>query len=338
MPTEKEAKKVFVIMPFERANERNQKELDEYFKKTLKKFIEGLGDLEYQYEVTRSGTEFNINKNIILQLHEADIVICDLSGSAIPNPNVMFELGIRFSVSRRPVILCREQNEDNQSMFDIGWLHTHEYRAAQPDTLQDYIQKKLKEYETNPTAYESPVLDVIGREFEVGKEAKRNEVVRALAGINIGLWAVELGMFDCIATYLTTILGDDPTPDTLDKFRSWWMYSREKLEGYDWSQFMFDLRSFSPLEILLVELKLIDYLPDEVKKLVPSLFMKFYIDHIASTNSVAEPFAKTSKLFLDTGKIGDLAGLVRNFIATDDPSKRSKIYDSLLEAIESLQN
>jgi len=102
----KTEKDVFVIMPFSKANNRNQEQLTNFFK-TLQSSIESEDNLTYKYRVRRSGDDFNITDHIIRNLFNADIVIADISGEE-PNPNVMYELGVRLALSEKPVILIRE--------------------------------------------------------------------------------------------------------------------------------------------------------------------------------------------------------------------------------------
>jgi hypothetical protein len=91
--------------PFE-GGSRNEAQLTVFFENNLKRPIEA-ADLRDRYEVYRSGQSFDIHAEIIRDLCRADIVIADLSG-VDPNPNVLYELGVRLALSTRPVILtCR---------------------------------------------------------------------------------------------------------------------------------------------------------------------------------------------------------------------------------------
>ncbi|WP_052343844.1 hypothetical protein [Bacillus massiliigorillae] len=69
--------------------------------------------------VSDSDGETNmIHKNIIQNIYNADIVVCDISGR---NPNVLFELGMRLTFDKPTVIIM-----DNQTdfLFDIGSIDT----------------------------------------------------------------------------------------------------------------------------------------------------------------------------------------------------------------------
>lgn len=65
-----------------------------------------------------------IHANIVKQLVEADMVLCDLSGH---NPNVFFELGVRTSLNK-PIALVKD--EHTTLPFDTAGINTHEYDCS----------------------------------------------------------------------------------------------------------------------------------------------------------------------------------------------------------------
>ncbi len=66
-----------------------------------------------------------IHAEIIRNLEEADLVLCDISSH---NPNVFFELGIRTALDR-PIAIVRDSLTDRLP-FDTGILNTHTYDAS----------------------------------------------------------------------------------------------------------------------------------------------------------------------------------------------------------------
>lgn len=74
-------KNIFVAMPFVSANDRDQQALTKFFDDYIKYPIENDADLRGNYLVRRSADDFAILDQIILDLVNADIVICDLSGA-----------------------------------------------------------------------------------------------------------------------------------------------------------------------------------------------------------------------------------------------------------------
>ncbi|WP_062204162.1 hypothetical protein [Demequina salsinemoris] len=65
-----------------------------------------------------------IHARIVQHLIEADMVLCDLSGS---NPNVFFELGVRTSLNRAISLVIDEKSE---IPFDTSGIHTKEYSST----------------------------------------------------------------------------------------------------------------------------------------------------------------------------------------------------------------
>ncbi|MGY6278119.1 hypothetical protein [Methylomonas sp. MgM2] len=153
-------KKIYVIMPFVSSPARNRSQLDSYFNNVIKKPLENI-DVEGQlYEVSRSSNEFNITDSIILNIFESDILIADISGKQ-PNPNVMYELGLRLALSDKPTILIRENHPENRDVFDISQLHTFGYDPLDYTVLMDYLKAKVVSFEKNEEDYKSPILNVL---------------------------------------------------------------------------------------------------------------------------------------------------------------------------------
>jgi nucleoside 2-deoxyribosyltransferase len=65
-----------------------------------------------------------IHANIVKQLQDADLVLCDLSSH---NPNVFFELGVRTSLNL-PVALVSD--EHTRLPFDVSGINTHSYQST----------------------------------------------------------------------------------------------------------------------------------------------------------------------------------------------------------------
>jgi hypothetical protein len=157
--TEKELRELFVIMPFTKTETRNQRQLTSFFNTNIKKAIEN-GLLNHQYRVWRSGERFNITDEIIRDLYRADIVIADLSGVQ-PNPNVMYELGVRLAVSDKPVILIREQSASNMKVFDVDSYYIFQYDPFAYCELETHLVDKIRRFETNQETFKSPIHKVL---------------------------------------------------------------------------------------------------------------------------------------------------------------------------------
>ncbi|APH23033.1 RNA helicase [Clostridium botulinum] len=93
-----------------------------------------------------------IQKRIVQNIYNSDIVICDVSGK---NPNVMFELGMRLAFDKPTVII--KDNHTNYT-FDTGVIEHLEYprdlRFAKIVEFKKNLSNKLiatlKEFKNNP--------------------------------------------------------------------------------------------------------------------------------------------------------------------------------------------
>jgi len=158
----KSKKDIFVIMPFTGSPTRKKEQLTAFFE-FLKKEIEN-EELQFKYNVFRSGEDFNITDQIIKDLYSSDIVIADLSGE-LPNANVMYELGVRLAISEKPVILIREKNIKNLQVFDIQTYYTYPYDPLNLPELFKHIIEKLKRFETGEEKFVSPVFKIIPKDM-----------------------------------------------------------------------------------------------------------------------------------------------------------------------------
>lgn len=154
---------IFVIMPFRHTPMRNKSQLTAFFDDQIKKTIEQ-GRFKFKYNVRRSDETFNITEQIIKDIYDADIVICDLSGKD-SNPNVMYELGIRLALTNRPVILIREAHAENKTIFDISGFYVHSYDPLNYKALITHLKSKLKKIEDGSEEYVSPVLKIVKEEI-----------------------------------------------------------------------------------------------------------------------------------------------------------------------------
>jgi hypothetical protein len=72
--------------------------------------------------VSNSDGEINIiHKNIITNIYNSDIVVCDISGR---NPNVLFELGMRLTFDKPTVII---KDDETPYIFDTSSIETLTY-------------------------------------------------------------------------------------------------------------------------------------------------------------------------------------------------------------------
>ena len=200
IPMAKPEKVIFVIMPFTETPTRNKEQLSSFFEDTIKNPIE-VEEFINRYKVRRSDETFNITEQIIKDLFAADIVIADLSGKQ-PNPNVMYELGVRLALSNKPVILMRENHPDNRNVFDITGFYAHPYDPFKYGELQKHLIEKIHRFETREEVYESPILKVIG-----GNAALQHSALRELSSEK--QWELVLQGIQIVAKYSAIAFGSN---------------------------------------------------------------------------------------------------------------------------------
>ena len=122
-------KKIFFVTPIGDSNSNEHRDADFVMNTFISPVAEKLG-----YEVLRADliqTVTDISDSIIEQLDNSDLVIADITNS---NPNVMFELGYRFS-NKKPYLILTQSIPDIP--FDIKGIRALEYTVTAPD-IKDF--------------------------------------------------------------------------------------------------------------------------------------------------------------------------------------------------------
>jgi hypothetical protein len=84
-------------------------------KSVLIESIESIKDFNFKVRLVSDADDVGIiQKRIVQNLYDADIVVCDVSGK---NPNVMFELGMRLAFDK-PTVIVKDDKTDYS--FDTG--------------------------------------------------------------------------------------------------------------------------------------------------------------------------------------------------------------------------
>ncbi|MDR2555382.1 MAG: hypothetical protein LBC64_08145 [Fibromonadaceae bacterium] len=160
--TEKEIIKVGLVMPISETKdffEGHWKDVQEI----LKGFLKEIANYDFECEMVSYSKEVNlIHSNIVKNLYESDLVICDISGL---NPNVMLEMGIRLTFDK-PIIVIKDKETDYP--FDIKPLEYIPYSrdlnyTKMLEFKKDFLNKieaTIKEYKTNSDY--SPFLKYFG--------------------------------------------------------------------------------------------------------------------------------------------------------------------------------
>jgi hypothetical protein len=160
--TEKEKIKVGLVMPISDMPDLPEGHWTDV-QKILKGFLSKISNYDFECEMVSYSKEVNlIHSNIVKNLYESDLVICDISGL---NPNVMLEMGIRLAFDK-PIIVIKDKETDYP--FDIRPLQYIEYNRDLKytnmlnfeETLLNKIEATIKEYKENSNY--SPFLKHFG--------------------------------------------------------------------------------------------------------------------------------------------------------------------------------
>lgn len=172
---EKEIRQVFVIMPYKTLT-REYRHLALFFENNIKAPIEK-ANFNSKYIVSRYDESFDITANLIKNLQNADIVICDLSGVE-GQPNVMYQLGVRLAVSNKPNILIREKHRNNTQIFDISGFYTYLYDKLDYPDLTKFLIKAIEDIDAGTHKYLSPVRAILNLDSNSSIESKNNKKLK----------------------------------------------------------------------------------------------------------------------------------------------------------------
>jgi len=277
---EKEKREIFVIMPFKETPTRSEADLTEFFEANIKARIQNEASLKYQYLVRRSDDSFDINAQIIRNVYKADVVICDLSGNQ-PNPNVMYELGMRLALSNKPVILIREKHPGNKRIFDIYGFSTYDYCITQYRKLEDHLIAKLRKFETGGEAFESPVLRILKTEPRVLQEINRRRVLKLMMSFRAEVAGLQRLLVGALSDFFKEhkIKHSLKTPEEMIKF---FRKNNATLERLPWKNFVFNPRAMPAIGAFLNELPLSDLIDEDLERLLNTFVSEYYNYFLAS--------------------------------------------------------
>lgn len=133
-----EKKICFVVTPISDENTAIRRHIDGIIDQAI---IPAIGD-EFEIKVAHREYEIgSINDRVIRNVYNADLVIANLTGL---NPNVMFELGVRYSCGKATVVIAEI---DTKLPFDITDENTIFYindpsgAAELRDKLEEFVKR-----------------------------------------------------------------------------------------------------------------------------------------------------------------------------------------------------
>lgn len=132
--TESTEKTCFIVMPISNVDGYDQGHFDRVYNFIIKPACKKAGFSAVRADDTKHTN--TIILDILKQIVEADMVICDMSSK---NPNVMYELGIRQAFNL-PVVLLKDNRTTR--IFDTSPLRDVEYdHSLRIDTVNAAIEK-----------------------------------------------------------------------------------------------------------------------------------------------------------------------------------------------------
>jgi hypothetical protein len=158
----------YVIMPFSKAGGWDADRWDQFFELELRPLITAEG-----YRCERStATRGNIVKQIVQNLNNARLVVADLTGL---NFNVLYELGVRHSLSRRTIMIT----QDNPDLlpFDLKSYGCRQYSLVDPHGQTGFktmIHELIEHVRTDPDADDSPVADFVNIRQQAESDAAKS--------------------------------------------------------------------------------------------------------------------------------------------------------------------
>lgn len=287
-------RRVFVIMPFSEANTRRKGDLDFLFAQVIKRSIEEV-EYTFSYQVTRSDDAFDITTAMLRRIYEADIVIADLSGS-VPNPNVMFELGVRLASSNGFVILIRENNATNRPIFDTSTFFTFYYSTEHYDQLQEHLTSQIRRYENNQLEWcGSPVLNALERTPDLNETVKYARGYTALDNVYADFRTLLHNALLTAAWFVEERAGRSSPKVILEDERTWDEFFEKMAQiehecgGLPWKEFGFEIQSLPAITQFICERPLRGILPDR-SEMTLSFWLREYWAVFAGTNATWRHF------------------------------------------------
>jgi hypothetical protein len=167
-------------MPFSSIAGISEKKWTETYEELFKPAIEDsrLGYVCERSEI-RNGA---FTKDIIENLKNASVVLADVTGL---NPSVMWELGVRHTLSKRTIMLVRSDKAENRIISDMkiyGVVSYNPNSARGVNEFKTQIRKILTDIQKSPDRSDSPVFDFLRDEERIVGLNERKTIVRKLKG------------------------------------------------------------------------------------------------------------------------------------------------------------
>jgi len=123
----------------------------------------------------------SFSEEIIKNLKNSDLVLADLTDY---NPNVMWELGIRHTISTKTIMICQKEQIDNLPS-DIRHFGVIGYgrEITDAEEFKEEIEKMLSEINSNSDLNTSPVRNVLNAEDIILSRVQRKTIINKISGL-----------------------------------------------------------------------------------------------------------------------------------------------------------
>lgn len=324
-------------MPFVETPERNQSDLNAFYYDNIKNPIEKYTGFKNQYKVLRSEDTFDITTQIIFNIYDSDILICDLSGYQA-NPNVMYELGVRLALSNDPVILIREENEKNRKIFDIAGFHSFDYKITQYKKVEEYLINKILKFETGEEIFKSPVLKTLKRHPIVTIELSNREINSRMIALHREITFLKARFSDAVWTFLKDKVTEDQWLKIRDQKDNTNIMKAlgEKILTIDWTGFNFQINHLPCISHFVSSYPLVDVIHNDCESEFSIFITDFYGNYLTS-NSYWQNF-KWDRFLKFTYDIDFLLNIILAIVGVINPehySQKEKFYTYLRQTLNS---
>jgi tetratricopeptide (TPR) repeat protein len=179
----------FVAMPIRSAGSEEHEHFFAIYQ-TIADVVAALGIRCYR--VDQGKLTGNINKEIVKQLAESDLVIADLTDL---NPNVFYELGVRHALRRSGTILLCDKSITSTIPFDINQYKVIQYEGTLPGSrrMAEELRATIEAWSANIEApqTDSPVHDwypeLPGNVLQVGSVGLDEELRKENVALRVQL-------------------------------------------------------------------------------------------------------------------------------------------------------
>ncbi|HZS74098.1 MAG TPA: hypothetical protein VFA69_06295 [Candidatus Nitrosotalea sp.] len=170
----------YVIMPFSSTASTTKEDWHNIYNKLFKPIIE---KSTLRYECKRSELENgSFTRDIVLDLRDAYVVLADITDF---NPNVMWELGVRHSLSKRTIMVSRIDfiSKIPADIREYGVIPYDKDKITGYNEFEEQINVILQKIEKEPEKPDSPIFNFIKEENLILTSYGRKQIINKLIGL-----------------------------------------------------------------------------------------------------------------------------------------------------------